>query len=89
MPTFSQNQIEEINAIIKEIQAALKPKMEIGAKDKIVLTGLLQANKIKKVPKMFKCKREYSEAIVSFFVKEKGLPRSRFSSNSQTSVFLI
>jgi len=89
MPTFSQNQIEEINAIIKEIEAAIKPKMEIGAKDKIVLTGLLQANKIKKVPKMFKCKREYSDAIVSYFVKEKGLPRNRFSSNLQTSIFLI
>lgn len=89
MPTFSQNQVEEINAIIKAIEPEIKPKMEIGAKDKVVLSGLLQANKIKKVPKQFKCKREYSDAIVSYFVKEKGVPRSRFSSGLQTSIFLI
>ena len=89
MPAFSQNQIEEINAIIKTIESEIKPKMEIGAKDKVVLAGLLQANKIKKVPKMFKCKREYSDAIVSYFVKEKGVPRSRFSSGMQTSIFLM
>jgi hypothetical protein len=89
MPTFSQKQVEEINAIIKAIESEIKPKMEIGAKDRVVLAGLLQANKIKKAPKFFKCKREYSDAIVSHFVKEKGLPRSRFSSNLQTSIFLI
>ena len=89
MPTFTQNQVEEINAVIKAIESELKPKMEIGAKDRVVLAGLLQANKIKKVPKQFKCKREYSEAIVSYFVKEKGVPRSRFSSGLQTSIFLI
>ena len=89
MPTFSQKQVEEINAIIKEIEPAIKPKMEIGAKDRAVLAGLLQANKIKKAPKQFKCKREYSDAIVSYFVKEKGMPRSRFSSNLQTSIFLL
>ena len=89
MPTFTQNQVEEINAVIKAIEAEIKPKMEIGAKDKVVLMGLLQANKIKKVPKVFKCKREYSDAIVSYFVKEKGVPRSRFSSGLQTPIFLI
>jgi len=30
MPAFSQNQIEEINAIIKTIESEIKPKMEIG-----------------------------------------------------------
>jgi hypothetical protein len=50
MPAFTQNQIEEINAIIKTIESEIKPKMEIGAKDKVVLAGLLQANKIKKGP---------------------------------------
>jgi len=89
MPTFTQNQVEEINAIIKAIGGEIKPEMEIGAKDKVVLADLLHANKIKKVPKMFKCKREYSDAIVSYFVKEKGVPRSRFSSGLQTSIFLI
>jgi hypothetical protein len=89
MPTFSQKEVEEINAVIKAIESEMKPKMEIGAKDKVVLMGLLQANKIKKAPKVFKCKREHSEAIVSYFVKEKGVPRSRFSSGQQTSVFLL
>jgi hypothetical protein len=89
MPQFAQNQIEEINAIIKAIESELKPKMEIGAKDPVILAGLLRANKIKKVPKSFKCKREYSETIVSYFVKEKGVPRNKFSSNLQTAVFII
>ena len=89
MPTFSQKQIEEINAVIKAIESEIKPKMEIGAKDRVVLAGLLKANKISKAPKFFSCKREYSDAIVSFFVKEKNIPRSRFSSNSQPFIFLI
>ena len=89
MPQFAQNQIEEINAIIKAIESELKPKMEIGAKDPAILAGLLKANKTKKVPKTFKCKREYSETIVSYFVKEKGVTRSRFSSNLQSAVFII
>ncbi len=89
MATFSQKQIEEINTIIKEIESEIKPKMEIGAKDRAVLTSLLKANKADKAPKTFKCKREYSDAIVSFFVKEKAIPKSRFSSNSQTSIFLL
>ena len=89
MPTFSQKEVEEINAVIKAIESEIKPKMEIGAKDKVILTGLLQANKVKKTPKHFKCKREHSDAIVSYFVKEKGLTRSRFSSAMQTSIFLL
>ena len=89
MPTFSQKEVEEINAIIKAIESEIKPKMEIGAKDKVILSSLLQANKIKKTPKHFKCKREHSDAIVSYFVKEKGVNRSRFSSAMQTSIFLL
>jgi hypothetical protein len=89
MPTFTQKEVEEINEIIKAIQSAIKPKMEIGARDKVVLMGLLQANKIKKTPKVFKCKREHSEAIVSYFVKDKDVPRSRFSGGQQTAVFLL
>jgi len=89
MPKFSEKQIEEINAIIKAIEAEIKPNMEIGAKDRVVLASLLQVNKINKAPKNFKCKREYSDTIVSYFVKEKGLSRNRFSSNLQTSIFLI
>lgn len=89
MSKFSPKQIEEINSIIKAIASEVKPDTEIGAKDKVVLAGLLQANKIDKVPKSFKCKREYSDTIVSYFVKEKGVSRNRFSSNYQSSIFLI
>lgn len=89
MATFSQKQIEEINSVIKAIDSEIKPKMEIGARDKVVLTSLLKANKIDKTPKFFKCKREYSDAIISFYVKEKSMSKSRFSSNSQTSIFLL
>ena len=89
MTKFSPVQIEEINAIIKDIEAKIKENVEIGAKDKPVLAGLLQTNKIDATPQHFKCKREYSDTIVSYFVKEKGLTKNRFSSNFQSSVFLI
>ncbi|HTE30165.1 MAG TPA: hypothetical protein VK666_07310 [Chryseolinea sp.] len=89
MTTFTANQIEEINAIIKAIESKIKPKSEIGAKDKVVLTSLLLTNKVKGKPEYFKCKREYSDAIVTYFVKEKGLAKNRFSSNAQTSIYII
>ncbi len=89
MAKFSSVQIEEINAIIKEIEAKIKEHVEIGAKDKPVLAGLLQANKVAGTPEHFKCKREYSDTIVSYFVKEKGLTKNRFSSNFQSSIFLL
>ena len=89
MAKFSPAQIEEINAVIKAIEAKIKENVEIGAKDKPVLTGLLHANKVEAVPQHFKCKREYSDTIVAYFVKEKGLKKNRFSSNFQSSVFLL
>jgi hypothetical protein len=89
MTKFSATEVEEINAIIKAIESEVKPNSEIGAKDRVVLTGLLQANKVETMPKHFKCKREFSDTIVTYFVKEKGLVRNRFSSNFQSSVFLI
>lgn len=89
MPKFAQNQIEEINAVISAIEAKLDPKDEIGARDRVILRGLLQANKISKVPRFFGCKREYSETIVGYFVKEKGLTRNKFSMNAQPFIFLI
>lgn len=89
MAKFNPKEVEEINSVIKSIQTEVKPGMEIGAKDRAVLAGLLSTNDIKKTPKHFKCKREHSDAIVSFFVKEKGLTKNKFSSNLQTSVYLI
>ncbi len=89
MSKFSANQIEEINEIIGAITKELKPKHEIGARDRKILAGLLQANKIDKTPKFFQCKREYSETIVAYFMKEKNLPRNKFSMNSQSFVYLL
>jgi hypothetical protein len=89
MAKFNPKQVEEINAIIKSVEAELKPGMEIGAKERTSLAGLLQVNKIDKRPKHFKCRPEYSDAIVSYFVKEKGVPRNRFSGNMKTSIYLI
>ena len=89
MPKFNPKQVEEINAIIKSVEAELKPGMEIGAKERASLASLLQANKIEKRPKHFKSKAEYSDAIVAYFVKEKGLPKNRFSGNMQTSIYII
>jgi len=89
MPVFSDHQTTEINAIIAEIEKAIKPKSEIGARDKVFLIALLKANKVKKAPQFFKCKREYSDAIVSFFVKEKGVVKNRFHMNSQSAIFVL
>ena len=89
MAKFNPKQVEEINAIIKSVEAELKPGMEVGAKERTSLASLLQVNKIEKRPKHFKCKAEYSDAIVNYFVKEKGLSKNRFSGNTQTSIYII
>jgi len=89
MPVFSDKQISEINELIAEIEKAIKPKCEIGARDKVFLTGLLAANKVKQKPTFFRCKREYSDAIVSFFVKEKGVTKNRFHMNQQPAIFVL
>lgn len=89
MAKFNPKQVEEINAIIKSVEAELKPGMEVGAKDRASLASLLQVNKIDKRPKHFKSKAEYSDAIVTYFVKEKGLKKNRFSGNMQSSIYII
>jgi hypothetical protein len=89
MAKFNPKQVEDINAIIKSVEAELKPGMEIGAKERASLASLLQVNKIEKRPKHFKSKAEYSDAIVTYFVKEKGVAKNRFSGNMQTSVYII
>jgi hypothetical protein len=89
MAIFKQNQIEEINAVIEKIEKELKPNCEIGAREKLILRTILKTNKIEKAVKFFPCKREYSDTIVSHFVNEKGLIKNRFSSNTQTCVFLV
>ena len=86
---LNQKQIEEINVIIKDIEKEVKPGMEIGARDRATLAGLLSANKVDKKPKYYACNREYSESIVKHFIKEKGLTRNKFSMNAQAFVYLL
>lgn len=85
---FNEKEIREINEIIAEVAKVIKPKSEIGARSKATLTALLASAKAKK-PAYFKCKREYSDAIVSHFVKEKGVVKSRFSMNAQDTIFVL
>lgn len=86
---FNEKEVREINEIIAEITKVIKPKSEIGARSKATLAGLLASGKSTKKPSYFKCKREYSDAIVNHFVKEKGVTKSRFSMTTQDTVFVI
>lgn len=85
----SPQQVKEINALIEQIEKALKPGMEIGAQSKTILPSLLVANKIDKKAKFFPCKREYSDKVVAHFVTEKKLTKSKFHRNAQDSIFLL
>ena len=89
MAKFNTKQTDEINKIIEEINKVAKPGAEIGARNKVTLNGLLKVNKVTKKPNFFNCQREYSDAIVSFFTKEKGLVRSKFHMSAQEAIFLI
>ncbi len=86
---FNEKEVREINAIIAEITKVVKPKSEIGARGRATLTGLLATNQVTVKPVYFKCKREYSDAIVNFFVKEKSIAKSKFSMPVQDSIFVI
>jgi hypothetical protein len=89
MAFFNPQQVKEINEVIAEIAKAIKPKCEIGANDKTLLAALLKTQSPAKKATYFKCKREYSDAIVTHFVKEKGVARSRFHKNSQAYIFVV
>ena len=89
MAIFNKVQVTEINTIIAEIEKSVKPKCEIGARDKAFLAPSLKLIKEKRKPEFFKCKREYSDVIVAHFVKEKGLTKNRFHTNSQSAIFLL
>jgi len=86
---FNEREIKEINEIIAEISKVIKPKSEIGARSKATLSSLLASVKPAKKPHYFKCKREYSDAIVNFFTKEKGVAKSRFSMSTQDTIFVL
>ncbi len=89
MVTFNAHQIEEINELIEQIAKAVKPKSEIGAQDKALLSALLKGQAPKKEATFFRCKREFSEAIVTHFVKEKGVAKSRYHRNGQAYIFVV
>lgn len=89
MPVFNPQQIKEINTLIAEIEKAVTPACEVGARDKSILSSILKVNKETRKTQFFTCKREYSDAIVTHFYKEKGLKKSRFHMNNQSSVFVL
>ena len=89
MPAFNAHQIEEINELIAQIEKVVKPKSEIGAHDKALLNALLKSQTPKKEATFFKCKREFSETIVTHFVKGKGVAKSRYHKNNQAYIFIV
>lgn len=89
MAILNTQQIKEINGQIAEIEKSIKPACEIGAHDKPSLTALLKAQNIKKEVVWFKCKREYSDAIVAHFIKEKGAVKNRFHKNNQSYIYIL
>jgi hypothetical protein len=86
---FNEKEVREINEIIEAIEKVIKPKSEIGARSRATLAGLLASSKVTKKPVYFKCKREYSDAILNHFVKEKSIAKSKFSMAAQDSIFVI
>jgi hypothetical protein len=89
MANFNAHQIKEINDLIEAITKVIKPKSEIGAHDKPAITLLIKTHEPKKKATFFTCKREYSEAIVTHFLKEKEIARSRFHKNNQSYIFVL
>mgnify|MGYP003438899883 CR=1 FL=1 len=89
MAILNAQQIKEINEVISGIEKSINPTCEIGAHDKLALTALLKTQDLKKEVVFFTCKREYSDAIVTYFVKEKNVTKSRFHRNKQAHVFIL
>ncbi len=89
MAILSAQQIKEVNEVIARIEKSIKPTCEIGAHDRPALNALLKAQNEKKEVIFFACKREYSETIVSHFVKEKNVTKNRFHKNNQAFVFIL
>ena len=85
----NEKSIAEINELIGQIEGALEPDCEIGARDKMTLKGLLKASDKNKKAKFFPCKRENSAKVITHFVKGKGIPQSKFSMNAQPNIFIL
>lgn len=94
MAKFNEKQVREINSVIAGINKSLESldssKCQIGARNKTTLLSLVKANKMPPVKTtFFPCQREYSDSIVSHFVTEKKLAKSKFSMGAQESVFIL
>jgi hypothetical protein len=89
MSKFNAKEIGEINDIIAEIDKVIKPKSEIGARDKATVLTLLASAKVTKKPIFFKTRKEYSDAIVGHFVKEKSISRNRYHMSTQGHIFIL
>jgi hypothetical protein len=89
MAVYNVLQIKEINDAIEEIGKAITPTCEIGAHNKSSVSALLKTHSPSKAVIYFKCKPEYSDAIVSHFIKEKGLIKNRFHKNNQLTIFIL
>jgi hypothetical protein len=81
--------IIEINKVIEQVEKALVPGCEIGARDRETLRALLKASSPEKKTKFFACRRENSNDVVTHFVKTKGLAKSKFSLQSQPYIFIV
>jgi hypothetical protein len=82
--------ITEINTVIAKIQETITPECEIGALASTMLSSKLSMNNIeRKKVKTYKCKRDHSDKIVQYFVKEKGIKKNKFSMNLQDCVYVI
>lgn len=86
---MNEKEIAEVNKVIAEIEAALEPNCEIGARDKSTVKNLMKNSNLDKKTKFFNCRREISAKILHHFVKGKGLPQSKFSTNAQPNIFII
>jgi hypothetical protein len=94
MAKFNEHQVKEINDVIASINTALEKmknkKCEIGARNKATLKSILTANKLDPTKAIFfKCKREFSDTILAHFITEKELTKSKFSMNTQDTIFLL
>jgi len=89
MAIYNAQQIKEINELIAEIEKVIKPKSEIGAQNKAILAALLKTQAPVKKATYFKCKPELSDAVVTHFVKEKGVAKNRFHKNNQPFIFFV
>lgn len=85
----NEKSVAEMNEVIAKVDAELKEGCEIGARDKATLKSLLKSASVEKEVKFFPCRREHSSKILHHFVRVKGVPQSKYSTNAQPYIFVI